>query len=163
MQAQICGPGEFQNLVNAIGSFVPNAATVYTHSFGNGENVASTPIVLVDNELVKISAVVVCPQPGTDVNLKERTSNNVSAVYICELPQVLGKFDPKKAVAKGLKPGLKYGKLQKGEAVVSDHSGEMVILSTISKWVSLTLFLTLCSMHRYTQKMFWDPQVLGLL
>jgi ribonuclease Z len=133
VQAQICGPGEFQNLVNAIGSFVPNAATVYTRSFGGGEYIASAPIVLVDNELVKISATVVCPQPGTGVNLKDKISDNVSAVYICELPQILGKFDPQKAAAKGLKPGIKYGKLQKGEAVISDDSDEMVNMFTLSK------------------------------
>ena len=67
---------------------------------------------MVDNELVKISAVIVCPQPESDENGKDKTSNSVSAVYICELPRVLGKFDPKKAAAKGLKPGLKYGKVK---------------------------------------------------
>jgi hypothetical protein len=45
----------------------------------------------------------------------------------------LGKFDPQKAAAKGLKPGVKYGKLQKGEAVISDDSDEMVNMFTLSK------------------------------
>lgn len=129
MAAQIWGPGDFQNLVNAIRSFVPNAATVYTHSFGGegdekltAETGASTPILLVEDELVRISSVILCPH----ADLEDKTSRNVSVVYICELPEVLGKFDTEKALAKGLKPGFKYGKLQRGECVMSDDGTQMV-------------------------------------
>lgn len=125
-------------MVNAIRSFVPNAATVHTHSFGTGGDQKGgdekfnamtgtlTPIVLLDDTLVKISAVILHPDAGRDMDLKKEESRNVSVIYICELPEVLGKFDTKKALAKGLKQGFKYGKLQKGESVMSDDGTELV-------------------------------------
>ncbi|KAI5073640.1 hypothetical protein GOP47_0011653 [Adiantum capillus-veneris] len=137
MTAQIWGPGEFQNLVNAIRRFVPNAAMLHTHSFGGeldeigGKEMvntvagALTPIALLENELVKISAVILHPNGGSDVP-KVKGSTRVSVIYICELTEVLGKFDPKKALAKGLNPGPKYGKLQRGESVMSDDGQQKV-------------------------------------
>ncbi|MCO5574136.1 hypothetical protein L7F22_027916 [Adiantum nelumboides] len=137
MTAQIWGPGEFQNLVNAIRCFVPSAATLHTHSFGGefdemGDDemvdaVAgiTNPIVLLENELVKISAVVLQSKQSSDVP-KWKGATRVSVIYICELTEVLGKFDPKKALARGLRPGPKYGKLQKGESVISDDGRQKV-------------------------------------
>ncbi|KAJ3185591.1 Zinc phosphodiesterase ELAC protein 2 [Geranomyces variabilis] len=39
--------------------------------------------------------------------------------YICRGPAVPGKFDPKAAIALGLKPGPDFGKLQRGESVTA--------------------------------------------
>ncbi|MCO5614199.1 hypothetical protein L7F22_068479 [Adiantum nelumboides] len=135
--AQIWGPGEFQHLVNAIRCFVPSAATLHTHSFG-GESYEmgddeivdavagiTNPIMLLENELVKISAVVLQSKQSSDVP-NRKGATRVSVIYICELTEVLGKFDPKKAFARGLRPGPKYGKLQKGESVISDDGRQKV-------------------------------------
>ncbi|KAK9142102.1 hypothetical protein Syun_011502 [Stephania yunnanensis] len=51
---------------------------------------------------------------------------DISVIYICELPEIKGKFDPAKAVALGLKPGPKYRELQLGNSVMSDHQNIMV-------------------------------------
>ncbi|KAH6555276.1 hypothetical protein KP509_1Z268100 [Ceratopteris richardii] len=137
MTAQIWGPGNFHNLVNAIRRFVPNAATVHTHSFGskmdqrvevqNAEGTADmmSPDVLFQNEAVKICAVILHPSVEGDTHASKE-STRVSVLYICELAEVVGKFDPKKALAKGLKPGPKYGKLQRGESVLSDDGTQQV-------------------------------------
>ncbi|CAM6105646.1 unnamed protein product [Calypogeia fissa] len=53
-------------------------------------------------------------------------SKEVAVVYICELPEIIGRFDPEKAMAKGLLPGPKYGKLQAGKSVLSDNGKETV-------------------------------------
>ncbi|KAJ7558868.1 hypothetical protein O6H91_04G059400 [Diphasiastrum complanatum] len=50
----------------------------------------------------------------------------ISVVYVCELPEVKGKFDPAKAASLGLKKGPKYGRLQDGETVMSDDGKRMV-------------------------------------
>ncbi|TKY48192.1 Zinc phosphodiesterase ELAC protein 2 [Spatholobus suberectus] len=51
---------------------------------------------------------------------------DMSVVYVCELPEIKGKFDPEKAKALGLKPGPKYRELQLGNSVKSDHQNIMV-------------------------------------
>ncbi|KAH9301436.1 hypothetical protein KI387_013019 [Taxus chinensis] len=51
---------------------------------------------------------------------------DISVVYICELPDIKGKFDPSKARALGLKPGPKYRELQLGKSVRSDTGDTMV-------------------------------------
>jgi hypothetical protein len=53
------------------------------------------------------------PSPGGDAKL--------SVVYVCELPDVPGKFDPVKAKARGLKPGREYARLVKGESVTAPN------------------------------------------
>lgn len=45
----------------------------------------------------------------------------LSVVYICELPEIKGKFNPDMAAALGVEPGPKYGQLQSGTPVESDH------------------------------------------
>jgi ribonuclease Z len=88
-----------------------------------------------EDELIKISAVLLYPDINSsgDKALENTSKTEIncgyncpSTVYICELSEVKGKFDPEKALAKGLKPGYKYGKLQKGESVVADDGITMV-------------------------------------
>ncbi|KAI5439796.1 hypothetical protein KIW84_025245 [Lathyrus oleraceus] len=50
----------------------------------------------------------------------------MSVVYVCELPEIKGKFDLEKAKALGLRPGPKYRELQLGNSVKSDHQNVMV-------------------------------------
>ncbi|PHT32231.1 hypothetical protein CQW23_28568 [Capsicum baccatum] len=45
----------------------------------------------------------------------------LSVVYICELPEIKGKFHRDKAVALGVEPGPKYYQLQSGNSVESGH------------------------------------------
>ncbi|KAL6996444.1 ribonuclease Z [Sarracenia purpurea var. burkii] len=145
---------------------------VHTHSFGpspgsDGVSIPdpwkfSDPIVLIDDEVVKISALLLQPIPSealdlskqqfpllnaTELDLEDRRNqfseplltrspNNevelalkpgdISVIYICELPEIKGKFDPKKAAALGLRPGPKYRELQLGNSVTSDRQNIMV-------------------------------------
>lgn len=167
MKVNVWGPSDLKYLVDAMKSFIPNAAMVHTRSFGPalGSDVDAVdefskfydPIVLVDDEVVKISAILVRPslnrgfQPFAENNmgesirsLEERTNHgseaispttktlstvkpgDMSVVYVCELPEIKGKFDPSKAAAFGLKPGPKYRELQLGNSVMSDRQNIMV-------------------------------------
>lgn len=136
---------------------------VHTRSFGptlgsvggfmDDQTKFKEPIVLVDDEVVKISAILLLPnfskgtrlpnevtstQNPTEKVLDDRMDHasqpfkvngngrpnakpgDMSVVYICELPEIKGKFDPEKAKALGLKPGSKYRELQLGNSVHSD-------------------------------------------
>ena len=162
MQVKIWGPSDLKYLVDAMRSFIPNAAMVHTKSFGGTDEstvlarckLLDDPIVLVDDEVVKISAIILQPhcfegQPLTpsDSPSQERVDHSpetlnspngkkqpaakpgdMSVVYICELPEIKGKFDPEKAKALGLKPGPKYRELQLGNSVKSDRQNIMVSL-----------------------------------
>ncbi|PSS07413.1 Zinc phosphodiesterase ELAC protein like [Actinidia chinensis var. chinensis] len=167
----VWGPSDFKYFVDAMRSFIP-AAMVHTHSFGpspgsDGISIPNPmmftdPIVLIDDEVVKISAILLrsnaseasqlnnenCPLLNArELDLEERRNqfsepllrrspNNefdlavkpgdISVIYVCELPEILGKFDPKKAVAFGLRPGSKYRELQLGNSVKSDRQNIMV-------------------------------------
>ncbi|XVE88856.1 hypothetical protein DITRI_Ditri19aG0102400 [Diplodiscus trichospermus] len=131
---KIWGPSDLNLLVGAMKSFIPHATMVHTQSFG----VASTsdaasdgpaptktadPIVLVKDEVVKISAILLQPQCSGRSQIKP---GEMSVIYIFELPEIMGKFDPKKAAALGLKAGPKYGELQHGKSVKSDRLDIMV-------------------------------------
>uniref|UniRef100_A0A5B6YIW4 ribonuclease Z n=2 Tax=Davidia involucrata TaxID=16924 RepID=A0A5B6YIW4_DAVIN len=172
MSVNIWGPSDLKYLVDAMKFFIPNAAMVYTRSFGpppgsNGVAIPAPrkftdPIVLIDDEVVKISAILLRPScsEGSELMKEERTTLNaselgleerrdefrepllpgssnseaevalkpgdISVIYVCELPEIKGKFDPKKAVALGLKPGPKYRELQLGNSVKSDRQNVMV-------------------------------------
>ncbi|KAK4267424.1 hypothetical protein QN277_024207 [Acacia crassicarpa] len=162
MTVNIWGPSDLKYLIDAMGSFIPNAAMVHTRSFGPisstdestilGQNKFSDPIVLVDNEVVKISAIILQPNHSEGPPLvtsenqsQERMSHSpdylgssntlkqpngkpgdMSVLYICELPEIKGKFDPEKAKAFGLKPGPKYRELQLGNPVRSDMQNILV-------------------------------------
>lgn len=129
-------------------SFIPNAAMIHTRSFGETAKgdcsyfSSADPIVLVEDELVKISAFLLSPN-SSSLNLEEtpnsfaslgntksRTSSlkpgDIAVIYACELPEIKGKFDPSKAASLGLRPGPKYRELQLGSSVKSDTQDIMV-------------------------------------
>lgn len=163
MCVNMWGPSELKYLVAAMKAFIPNAAMVHTRSFGpSSENDGvvimdstkfSEPITLVNDELVKMSAILLRPSGSSsdpkllrcqestveDGNNESRVSNSansesgdvikpgdLSVVYVCELPEIQGKFDPEKAKALGLRPGPKYRDLQLGISVKSDSRNMMV-------------------------------------
>lgn len=128
-------------------SFIPNAAMVHTKSFGptfgrdeSPVQYQSNPIVLVDDEVVRISAIILQPKGPSQTkshsidtvdspNVKKIPAakpGDMSVVYVCELPEIKGKFDLEKAKALGLRPGPKYRELQLGNSVKSDHQNVMV-------------------------------------
>lgn len=155
-------------LVDAMRSFIPNAAMVHTQSFGPTLSNAAAipksikfpdPIVLIDDEVVKISAIILQPscfegsqhvneepivQNAVEKSLEGRIDHvskplsqnrktgsaikpgDMSVIYVCELPEIKGKFDPAKAMTLGLKPGPKYRELQLGNSVKSDCQNIMV-------------------------------------
>ncbi|XP_059640695.1 tRNase Z TRZ3, mitochondrial-like [Cornus florida] len=172
MTVNVWGPSDLKYLVDAMKSFIPNAAMVNTRSFGhapgsNGVAIPDSrkfpdPIILIDDEIVKISAILLHPsgsegselmkvEPNT-INASElgvgerrdqfpeplspRSQNSeaevvlkagdISVIYVCELPEIKGKFDTNKAAALGLRPGPKYRELQLGNSVKSDYQDIMV-------------------------------------
>ncbi|KAH7289310.1 hypothetical protein KP509_31G069800 [Ceratopteris richardii] len=133
------GPSSLNDFAKAARIFVPSGWLEHTHSFGPGINddacllsPSSPPIFLMEDELIKISAVLLSSEHAAlnkanyASSTDERKGNMLSAVYICELSTVRGKFDPVKARSKGLSPGRKYGLLQRGESVLSDDGTKMV-------------------------------------
>ncbi|OIW09107.1 hypothetical protein TanjilG_16334 [Lupinus angustifolius] len=157
MSVNVWGPSDLKYLVDAMRSFIPNAAMVHTKSFGPNfstdestvlsRSKLSDPIVLIDDEVVKLSAIIVQPncfenKPPMPSNSPAHSSEildspngkrqpagkpgDMSVVYVCELPEIKGKFDPEKAKALGLKPGPKYRELQLGNSVKSDRQNIMV-------------------------------------
>ncbi|XP_060671477.1 tRNAse Z TRZ4, mitochondrial isoform X4 [Ziziphus jujuba] len=168
LKVNIWDPSDLKYLIDAMKSFIPNAAMVIKPSFqpmlsSIGTTMADQSgftysIVLIDDEIVKISAILLQPsspeesQPLNEELMMQYTSEEVlkqrmahilnpinpkskasagklcdmSVVYVCELPEIKGKFDPAKAVAFGLKPGPKYRELQLGNSVKSDLQNIMV-------------------------------------
>lgn len=125
-KVNVWGPSDLKYLVDAMRSFIPRAAMVHTRSFGPSDSTPQIggsskakedPFVLVNDEVVKISAILLEPSPSEEPGNK---SGETSVVYVCELPEINGKFDPAKAMALGLRAGPKYGKLQSGQSVKSD-------------------------------------------
>lgn len=161
MSVYVWGPSDLKYLLNAMKSFIPNAAMVHARSFGppvNSSGATDDLFVPINDEVVKISAVLLRPRyskvskttkegssdlddPLVGVNHLEKNLSvermqstaefalkpgDLAVVYICELPEIKGKFDPKKAAALGLRPGPKYRELQLGNSVQSDHQEIMV-------------------------------------
>ncbi|CAI9753794.1 unnamed protein product [Fraxinus pennsylvanica] len=130
VSVNIWGPSDLKYLVDAMKSFILNAAMVHTHSFdpmhdSNGTAISMSrkfddPVDLINDEVVKISAIVLRPN-DPETGLDETKPANLSVIYICELPEIKGKFDPDKAASLGLRPGPKYRELQLGNSVMSDH------------------------------------------
>ncbi|XP_010545682.1 PREDICTED: zinc phosphodiesterase ELAC protein 2 [Tarenaya hassleriana] len=133
LSVNVWGPSDLKYLVDAMRSFIPRAAMVHTRSFGPSSSFDSTPqvdpvkpgdpIVLVNDEVVKISAILLEPRCSED---STKRPGEMSVIYVCELPEIAGKFDPKKAKALGLRPGPKYSELQSGKSVKSDFQDIMV-------------------------------------
>ncbi|KAL8139464.1 hypothetical protein V2J09_005485 [Rumex salicifolius] len=140
MCVNVWGPSDLNILVEAMKLFVPNAAMLHTKTFGpcpNTEGIAvwdkhqfSGAIELINDEVVKISAILLPPICLTGLeegrNGGGLIPGELSVVYVCELPEVQGKFFPEKAKALGLKPGPKYRALQLNESVKSDELDIMV-------------------------------------
>lgn len=169
MKVNVWGPSELKYLVDAMKCFIPNAAMVHTRSFGPTDGSVggpmadepqfTDPIVLVDDEVVKLSAILLRPsflegsqlpngvpimQNPAEYGLDDRMDHaselislngrrvptgkpgDMSVIYVCELPDIKGKFDPAKAMALGLRPGSKYRELQLGNSVKSDYQNIMV-------------------------------------
>jgi len=113
-------------------SFVPHAS-IREESFGStscsvseasaAQHIPEDPITICDNAAVKISAILLKPSSIEDSSAKPADK---SVIYICELPEIKGKFYREKAEAHGLDPGPKYQKLRKGESVKSDRFDIMV-------------------------------------
>ncbi|EPS72469.1 hypothetical protein M569_02288, partial [Genlisea aurea] len=148
MSVNVWGPLDFKYLVDAMKSFISNTAMVHARSFGPGTGSEGSPgrnlgnpngpFVIVDDEVVKISALLIKPVPKSKKQKFTSESaadvskpGDVSVVYICELPEIKGKFDPKKAAALGLRPGPKYRDLQLGKSVKSDKQDIMIHPSDI--------------------------------
>ncbi|XP_062087542.1 tRNAse Z TRZ4, mitochondrial-like [Humulus lupulus] len=112
----VWGPSDLNYLVDAIRSFIPNAVMIHTESF----EASLGSIVLMNNGVVKISAIVLQP------TLSGGKPGDMSVVYVCELPEIKGKFDDEKALALGVGVGPKRGRLCKGESVKSDCQDIMV-------------------------------------
>ncbi|KAF2593842.1 hypothetical protein F2Q70_00042882 [Brassica cretica] len=83
---------------------------VHTRSFGPSST--PDPTVLVDDE----------ESPRSMEEESCSKSGEISVVYVCELAEIMGKFDLEKAKkVVGVRPGPKYSKLQRGESVRSDE------------------------------------------
>ncbi|XP_019254358.1 PREDICTED: zinc phosphodiesterase ELAC protein 2-like isoform X2 [Nicotiana attenuata] len=112
-------------------NFVPHATMVKAHIIPRSDNVmvhgngAALASSLHAEELqaegkfkaVSISAILLTP---THLDGSHFSSNDTSIVYICNLHDIRGEFDPRKAKACGLKKGRKLGQLQNGISVKSD-------------------------------------------
>ncbi|XVF86670.1 hypothetical protein PTKIN_Ptkin18bG0060600 [Pterospermum kingtungense] len=131
---KVWGSSDLDFLVGAMKSFIPHATMVHTQSFGSAPdsdvaanmpapNKVADPIVLVKDEVVKISAILLQPHSSEPSHIKP---GEMSVLYICELPELMGKFDPEKAASLGLKAGPKYRELQHGTSVKSDRLDIMV-------------------------------------
>ncbi|PWA65919.1 hypothetical protein CTI12_AA334150 [Artemisia annua] len=139
ISVNVWGPSDFKYLVDAMKSFIPNAAMVHSRCFGpspNSDNVSldnpgklHDQLKLIDDEVVKISAILLQPaNHGLKEDKNAFKSSDISVLYICELPEIRGKFDLEKATALGLKRGPKYRDLQEGKSVKSDTMDIMVYL-----------------------------------
>ncbi|KAJ3703724.1 hypothetical protein LUZ61_007429 [Rhynchospora tenuis] len=143
MSVNIWGPSDLDFLLGAMRSFIPRKSMLHAHSFGlDQSNYAASSssraqdgssadvIVLIDNEVIRISAMFVRPvnqKISLDSDPDEfLRPGDMSVVYACELPEVKGKFDPVKATSLGLKPGPKYRELQLGKSVKSDSQDIIV-------------------------------------
>ncbi|KAK9682402.1 hypothetical protein RND81_10G071500 [Saponaria officinalis] len=143
MCVNMWGPSDLNYLVNAMKAFIPSAAMVHTKSFGPTSQLDgiavpdskkfSEPFNLIDDEVVKISAILLRPkndEPAFDTDNGELGTalkpGDISVIYVCELPKIQGKFHPEKAKALGLRAGPKYRDLQNNKSVKSDDLDIMV-------------------------------------
>ncbi|KAF6138557.1 hypothetical protein GIB67_032451 [Kingdonia uniflora] len=103
---------------------------IHTHSFDPAPNADEStlalvnftnPIILIDDKVVKISAILLRPSCSGSSHLAPASINqkpgNISVIYICELSEIKAKFDPAKAKDLGLNPVPNYRELQLGNSV----------------------------------------------
>ncbi|KAM6595021.1 hypothetical protein CsatA_002724 [Cannabis sativa] len=110
-EVSVRGPSNLKYLVNAMRSFISDGALLDIESFES----SLSSIDLKHVKDVKISSIVLQPTPG-----------DISVVYVCELPEIKGRFNKAKALALGVRPGPKYSQLVQGQSVKSDHQDIMV-------------------------------------
>lgn len=135
ISVNVWGPSDFKYLVDAMKSFIPNAAMVHSRCFGpspksdkdslDSLRKLNDQLILIDDEVVKISAILLRPKTN-GIDEFASKSSEISVLYICELPEIRGKFDLEKARALGLRPGPKYRELQEGTSVKSDFKDIMI-------------------------------------
>lgn len=70
-------------------------------------------------------------QTATETSSPVDEGCDVSVVYVCELPEVKGRFDIEKAQKFFKRPGPHYGLLQSGKSVMSSDGVTMVRLQAI--------------------------------
>ena len=70
-------------------------------------------------------AAAVVGEPAGEMDVPSTAFESAAACYICELPDIPGKFLPQKAASLGVPRGPLYGKLVKGEEVTG-ASGKLV-------------------------------------
>ncbi|KAI3913634.1 hypothetical protein MKX01_035830 [Papaver californicum] len=126
MSVNLWGPSGLQYLVDAMKCFVPNKAVDSSNSFGFASLSPNGAVALsnkekftnhIDSEGLKISAILL--KPTTDG--APMSNQDISDIYVCELPEIKGKFDLEKANVLGLKDKSKFHELQLGKSVtVSD-------------------------------------------
>ncbi|XP_019252816.1 PREDICTED: ribonuclease Z 1-like [Nicotiana attenuata] len=134
MSFNLWGPPNLDQLVEAMKSFVPNAAMVHTHSvlsMQGSDEASSASSVKFDYLYVPIVYTVVnifvvllrpcCSKVCDSVKEVVLNPGELSVVYICEFPEIKGKFDPVKAAKFGVEPGPKYAQMQCGNPVQSDN------------------------------------------
>ncbi|KAI3856511.1 hypothetical protein MKX03_016368 [Papaver bracteatum] len=85
------------------------------------------------DQVVNISAILLRPSNSAPMSDPPPAGcEDISVIYVCELPEIKGKFDPEKAKALGLKPITKYRELQLGRSVtVSDDDPSIVYPSDV--------------------------------
>ncbi|KAJ8539294.1 hypothetical protein K7X08_013546 [Anisodus acutangulus] len=154
MSVNVRGPPDLYLLVDAMKSFIPNAAMGHIRSalhMDGSDEVASASskkfgrlFAPINDEVVKISVVLLPPRcskvfSGSHLteDLQAQWMNliaevalipgELSVVCICELPEVKGKSNPDKAAALGVERGPKYSQLQSGNLVESDHQNIMKV------------------------------------
>uniref|UniRef100_A0A1D1XFM1 ribonuclease Z n=2 Tax=Anthurium amnicola TaxID=1678845 RepID=A0A1D1XFM1_9ARAE len=124
MSVKIWGPSDLKYLVDAMRSFIPNAAMVHTHSFGttvdgsrtdlsNSEEIKLLdPIILIDDEVVRITAILLhptydknCVDNMNDANVLKSTCSGLE--QIDRLPEsAMPSFQSSKGNGRStLKPG----------------------------------------------------------
>lgn len=162
LSVNLRGPSDLKLLVAAMKSFVPHAS-IREESFGSAScsvaeacaapNIPEDPITICDNAAVKITAILLRPTSIEDSFAK---AADKSVIYICELPEIKGKFYREKAEAHGLDPGPKYQKLRKGESVKSDRLDIMVHPSDVMdpSIPGPIVFLVDCPTEHHAEKLF---------
>ncbi|PIA44311.1 hypothetical protein AQUCO_01700130v1 [Aquilegia coerulea] len=153
LSVEVWGPSDLHHLGEAMESFI-SANVIHTRCFGptpEGDGATDSGFgklvnLPIPGQAVKISAIPIKPsshavcQPkenftklalneGTEGPLKSGLAlktDVISVIYVCELPEIKGKFDVNKAKALGVPQGPKYGKLQCGYSVMSDDQNIMV-------------------------------------
>lgn len=122
LSVNIWGPPNLGLLVDAMKCFIPHDAMVRACPF-SATSKFTEPIKFFESKIVNISAVLFQP---SNVEGDAVKPCDISVIYICELPEIMGRFSEEKAEALGLKDKRKRKELQRGESVKSDSLDIMI-------------------------------------